>query len=250
MTTAPLFAAGGYHYVPGVFQYSAGVAAAIGFELERARLDRPLPLVQGFAAIAAHLRGIGRPLTAFAQCELRSPAPFTEDGFRAFNLEYVGTLKEWGLYVDEVNPVARSNVCPELDKPASPSLYAFSYTVPARTAARPSFAIAGSGECPEGKSNYRDHTIKLGDTSPAALRAKARFVLAEMERRMAALGHDWRGVTATQLYTVYDPHPFIGDELVKRGAMPAGLTWHFARPPVVGLDYEMDVRGISREWVL
>ena len=57
-------------------------------------------------------------------------------------------------------------------------------------------------------------------------------------------------MTATQLYTVYDPHPFIGDELVKRGAMPAGLTWHFARPPVVGLDYEMDVRGISREWVL
>ncbi|MEO7402987.1 MAG: hypothetical protein ABIU95_04890, partial [Burkholderiales bacterium] len=77
MTTAPLFAAGGYHYVPGVFQYSAGVAAANGFDLERARFDRPLPLAQGFAAIAAHLSSIGRPLTAFAQCELRSPAPFT-----------------------------------------------------------------------------------------------------------------------------------------------------------------------------
>ena len=30
--------------------------------------------------------------------------------------------------------------------------------------------------------------------------------------------------------------------------MAAGLTWHFARPPVQGLDYEMDVaRGRHRD---
>jgi hypothetical protein len=32
--------------------------------------------------------------------------------------------------------------------------------------------------------------------------------------------------------------------------MPGGLTWHHARPPVVGLEYEMDVRGAAREIVL
>jgi len=37
---------------------------------------------------------------------------------------------------------------------------------------------------------------------------------------------------------------------VRRGGTPAGLTWHFARPPVVGLDFEMDVRGVTREILL
>jgi len=31
-------------------------------------------------------------------------------------------------------------------------------------------------------------------------------------------------VTATQLYTVHDPHPFLAGELVRRGMMPGGLT--------------------------
>jgi hypothetical protein len=29
--------------------------------------------------------------------------------------------------------------------------------------------------------------------------------------------------------------------------MDLGLTWHFARPPVQGLDYEMDVRSVATE---
>jgi hypothetical protein len=82
------------------------------------------------------------------------------------------------------------------------------------------------------------------------LREKARFVLGEMERRMRALGVGWDQVTATQLYTVFDVHPILADELVRRGATSGGLTWHFARPPVVDLDFEMDVRGVARELVL
>jgi hypothetical protein len=103
---------------------------------------------------------------------------------------------------------------------------------------------------PEGKSNYRDHIVRRGDTSPEGLREKARYVLGEMERRLRALGVGWGQVTATQLYTVYDVYPFLGEEIVGRGATPGGLIWYFARPPVVGLDYEMDVRGIGREIVL
>ena len=82
------------------------------------------------------------------------------------------------------------------------------------------------------------------------MREKARFVLGEMERRMTALGFGWADVTATQVYTVYDIHPFLADEIVRRGAARAGLTWHYARPPVQGLDYEMDVRGLARELVI
>ena len=67
---------------------------------------------------------------------------------------------------------------------------------------------------------------------------------------MAALGFDWSSSTGTHLYTVHDVHPFVGEEIAKRGAMASGLSWHFARPPVEDLDYEMDVRGVLRERVL
>ena len=71
-----------------------------------------------------------------------------------------------------------------------------------------------------------------------------------MERRMGLLGAGWAGTTAVQAYTVHDIHPFLAEELVARGAARHGLTWQFCRPPVVGLDYEMDCRGVWRERVL
>jgi hypothetical protein len=250
MSATNVFAAGGYRYIPAVFQYSGGVAAEPGFEIERARFFRPLPLEEAFSRIESHLRSIGRPLTAFCQCELRSPAPFTEDGFRAFNRIYVGTLERWGIFANENNPIARSNVCPAIEPPVSPSFYAFSYTIPARSGTRPTFVIAGSGEAPEGKPNYRDYIVRRGDVSPDGLREKARFVLGEQERRMALLGFSWRDVTATHIYSVHDIYPLMSAEIVARGASQGGATWHYCRPPVVELDYEMDCRGLARELIL
>ena len=241
---------GGYRFIEGVFQYSAGVASQPGFRLERARFRKVVPLSQGFAAVEAHLARLGRPLAAFCACELRSPAPFTEKGFTAFNREYVGWLERWGILLDGANPVARTNVCPHASPPSTVGMYAFSYTVPTQFTGIGSFVVAGSGEAPEGNANYRDHAIRLGDRSPEALREKARWVLGEMERRMAALGFTWADATGTHLYTVYDVHPFIEAELAARGAMASGLSWHFSRPPVQDLDYEMDVRGVGREIVL
>ena len=95
-----------------------------------------MPLAEGFAQIARYIEGSGRPLTSFCACELRSPAAFTDDGFRAFNQHYVKTLAEWGLYDGTTNPVARSNVCPEIDPPAEPSFYAYSFTRPSSTTNR------------------------------------------------------------------------------------------------------------------
>jgi hypothetical protein len=71
-----------------------------------------------------------------------------------------------------------------------------------------------------------------------------------MERRLSALGFGWRDTTATQAYTVHDPHPFLGEEIVRRGAAHAGLTWHYDRPPVRGLEYEMDCRAVASERVV
>jgi hypothetical protein len=250
MTDLISFKAGNYQFIPGVFQYSAGVRSDEGFEIVRARFRKMLPLSDAIAAIEAHLRSRDRPLGSFCACELRSPAPFSEDGFKAFNKEYVGWLDRWKLIKDGINPVARTNVCPQITPPRTVGMYAFSYTVPKTSTTPHAFVVAGSGEAPEGKSNYRDHAIRLRDRSAEGLTEKARWVLGEMERRMQALGADWGETTGTHLYTIYDIHPLLEREIVMRGASKNGLSWHYARPPVEDLDYEMDVRGVSTEIVI
>src|SRR5512135_25152 len=240
--------AGGYAYLEGVYPYSQGVVARPGFAIERARLARPLPLAQGFAAIAGHLSALGRPRTALCATELRSPRPFSFGAFGEFNKGYVAVLEQWGLYRDGRNPVARSNVAPEIDPPREPSFYAFCYTLPA-TRAGASFVVAGSGEWPEG-GRFPEDIVARGDASPAGLHTKARWVLDMMQARMRGLGVGWDRTSATQAYTVHDLHPFLGDEIVARGAARAGLTWHYCRPPITGLEYEMDARGVALERVL
>lgn len=239
---------GGYRFAPYQFQYSAGAVAAPEFRIERARFAKLVPLAEGFAAIEAYLAKLGRPPTAFCACELRSPKQFSEAGFIAFNRLYVQQLEKWGLFHNDVNPVARSNVCLEIDPPATPSFYAFCYAVPGGEGG---FVAAGSGEAKDGPGGYADRIVRLGDQSPAAMRDKARCVLEVMEHRMGLLGKGWGDVTDTQVYTIFDLHSYLADEFVKRGAMDAGgLTWHFARPPVEGLDFEVDVRGVTRELVI
>jgi len=73
------------------------------------------------------------------------------------------------------------------------------------------------------------------------------FVLGRMEQRMAALGKTWADTTATQVYTVYDLNGHMETEIVRRGAARQGLVWHFARPPVEGLEYELDCRSVPLE---
>ena len=240
------FPAGNYRFIPAVFQYSSGAAADPGFEIERVRFDRMPSLAEGFAQIARYIEAAGRPLTSFCACELRSPAAFTEDGFRRFNEHYVKTLAEWKIFDGTTNPVARSNVCPEIDPPAEPSFYAFSFTRPSQRA-MPSFVIAGGAEARGGAGSYPERIVRYRDLSPEGLKEKVRFTVGAMETRLGTFGFGWKDTTAAQAYTVHDFHPVIADELVRRGATRSGLTWHFARPPVIDLEYEMDCRRVLRE---
>jgi len=73
-----------------------------------------------------------------------------------------------------------------------------------------------------------------------------------MERRLAALGLSWADTTDTQVYTAQDIPAALARELVSRGSSGAsgrGFTWHFDRPPITGLDFEMDCRSVSTELV-
>ncbi|HEY1796269.1 MAG TPA: hypothetical protein VGG57_09125 [Stellaceae bacterium] len=242
------FAPGGYRFLTHAFQYSGGVAAEPGFEIVRATFAKMLPLQAGFDAVEAHLKSVGRPFQAFCACELRSPGQFTDQGFIDFNRQYVQRLEKWGVFNDDVNPVARSNVCPEIVPPSEPSLHAFCYTV--EGAGPGSFVAAGSGEARGDSGAYGPRTVRLGDQSPDGMREKARLVVTVMGERMAPLGFDWADVTATQMYTVFDIYPAMADEIVAKGAAVGGVTWHYCRPPVQGLDFEMDVRGVRREIVI
>ena len=227
-------AEGGFAFLEGVFPYSQGAVA-----LKRPRHDpvgsaRPKPLDEGFRRIAAHLGSLGRPKTAFCACELRSPKPFSFTGFGEFNRGYVAVLERWGLFRDGRNAVARSNVAPDIDPPAEPSFYAFSYTVPAAHEGR-DFVVAGSGEWPEGGRFPED--IVQGFPN------KVVWVLDMMEARMRGLGgFAFRDASAVQVYTVR-PFPM---ELVARRAGSA-VAWHYCRPPIEGLEFEMDARSISVE---
>jgi hypothetical protein len=243
------FPAGNYRFIPAVFQYSSGAAAESGFEVERVRFDKLLPLAEGFAQAAKYIQAAGRPLTSFCACELRSPAAFTEDGFRTFNEHYVKTLAEWKIFDGTTNPVARSNVCPEIDPPAEPSFYAFSFTRPGPGTV-PSFVIAGGAELRGGSGTYPERIVRYKDLGPDAMKEKVRFTVGSMEERLGEFGYGWKDTTAVQAYTVYDFHPVPVDELVRRGALRSGLTWHFARPPVVDLEFEMDCRRVARETVI
>ncbi|MEZ4625066.1 MAG: hypothetical protein R2843_09825 [Thermomicrobiales bacterium] len=64
--------------------------------------------------------------------------------------------------------------------------------------------MAGSGETEEGKGDYRNTIVRLGETSPDALREKMRFVVDAMDARLKALGFDWPAVTRTDVYTIHD----------------------------------------------
>ena len=242
------FPDGGYRYLKGVFQYSGGVVAQPGHAIDRVLFARPMTLSEGFKAIAAHLASMGRPLAALCACELRSPAPFSEAGFEAFNRGYADTLETWGLLRGDRNPVARTNVCPLVNVPAAPVFHAFCYTVEVGDAPTPpSFVVSGGGEARDGQTSYRESMVRLGDTSLAGLREKLRYVMAEMERRAAALGFGWADATAVQAYTVHDIGALVEDEIIRRGNLSGGLTWHLTRPPIVDMEVEMDLRRVRCE---
>ena len=240
---------GGYRFLPGISPYSCGVVAAPGFEVARVTMHRPVPYREGMGRIRGFLEAEGRPVSALCAVELRSPRPFTFEGFAEFNAEYARILEDWGVFVDGINPVARTNVAPEVAPPGEPSLYAFSFSRPvAEEGGRPTFVVAGAGELPEGVLE-EGGIVRGGETSPGAILEKARFVMGLMEGRLRGLGADWEAVTAVDLYTIHAVSPILpGVVLGPIGpAAEHGVRWYYSRPPIEGIEFEMDLRGVASE---
>lgn len=241
---------GDYSFLPGSAPYSSGVIAEPGCEIIHMTLSRPVPYREGFERIEAHLHGAGRQRAALCGVELRSPAPFTREGFLRFNEGYQELLRAWDLLVAGQNPIARTNVAPAWCPPQEPSLFGFSFTVPA-AAGGPSFVVAGGGEL-RGGPLLEAEVVRPGETAPDAMREKATYVMKAMTRRLEGLGVSWEQVTAVEVYTVQPLEPFVGPVVldVIGPAARHGLRWYHARPPIEELEYEMDVRGVRVEEIL
>lgn len=235
---------GNYRFLPGIAPYSCGVVSSPGFEIVNATFQRPLPYRAGFERIATLLDEQQRPRTALCAISLRSPRPFSFQGFADFNAEYAATLDRWGVFVDGVNPIARTNVAPVIAPPSEPVLYGFSFTKGCPADAPPTGVVAGAGELPEGIL-ARSAIVALGDTTPQWLAVKARFVMDLMENRLHGLGLSWSAVSMANVYTAHSILELLPAVLLGRMGAAAihGVHWHFSRPPIEEIEFEMDVRS-------
>ncbi len=239
---------GGYHFLTGIDPYSCGVVADPGFEVVHATLRSPLPWQEGFEKIDSYLGEIGRDRHALCAIELRSPTPFTMAGFIEFNVGYCELVQSWDLYVGDLNPLARTNVAPADHPPAVPALHAFSYTAPAEQDAPMTFVVAGAAELREAALD-ENTIIRKGESGPEAMREKADHVIGIMEERLHGLGANWDPITTVDVYTVHLLEALLEDAVVPRigPATRRGICWSRSRPPVLGLEFEMDMRGVRSE---
>jgi hypothetical protein len=222
--------------------------AAPDFEIVHVTFQQPVAWRDGFRRIREYLASQGRPQTALCGIELRSPRPFSFQGFGDFNAEYTALLKVWDVFVNGVNPIARTNVAPVINPPSEPVLYGFSFTQSCHAELPPTFVVAGAGELPEGILSA-EAIVAPDDTSPRGMMTKARFVMDLMENRLRGLGADWSQVSAINVYTAHSLAPLLPEVILNRTG-PAGLHgvhWHYARPPIDGIEFEMDVRGTRTE---
>jgi hypothetical protein len=239
---------GNYRFLTGIAPYSAGVAAQRGYEIVRVTLQKPVSYQSGFQLIDRHLEEHGRPAQALCGVELRLPAPLSFQGFIDFNVGYRALLAERAILVGEYNPVARTNVAPAVAAPVEPSLYAFSYTVPAPSAP-PTFVVAGAGDLRDQAILAPEAVVRPGEETLDALRDKVACVMDVMEARLTGLELSWADATTVNLYTTRNIQPLLAAAILARMGEGAihGVHWHYSQPPIADLVFEMDLRGVRQE---
>jgi hypothetical protein len=241
---------GNFQFLRGSGPYSSGAIASTGFEVVHA-IFNPLPkLWDAFAIIEKHLTAAGRPIEALCGMELRIPQALSVEAFNEFNAPYIERLKQWGTHVDGLNPVARTNVSLEVNPVAEPSVYGFCYTAPSDFTGK-TFVVAGAGEL-RSSALAAEEVVSRGDVSAEGLKAKTERVLGIMTERLQGMNVAWSDVTQSNIYTVHNICP-----LMETSIMPAlheggrhGVRWHFSRPPVIEIEFEMDLRGVQREIIV
>ena len=149
---------GNFQFLKGIGPFSSGVVAHSGYEIVHVTFHPLPPLQRGFELIERHLQRSKRPLNALCGMELRIAQPLSRQAFNEFNQPYINKLAGWHLLVDGLNPVARTNVAPAINPVSEPSVYGFSYTVPAQHPGV-TFVVSGAPGCCAGRG--RNMTLSV-----------------------------------------------------------------------------------------
>jgi hypothetical protein len=244
---------GNYSFVRGIGPFSAAVKAAPGFEIVHVRFLPLIPLNQGYARLEQHLARNNRPIEALCGMELRIPRPLSREAFDEFNQPYIQRLKNWGLEVGEANPVTRTNVAYEINTIAEPSLAGFYYTAAAPGNAgtsAPNFVLSGAPEIASREGAVQ--IVARGDTTPDGIRRKTECIVEVLGRHLAEMSLGWQAASAINLYAVHEMRAALAEVLLPAlgSAAHCGITWHYSRPPVTGLEVEIDARATRTDLII
>ncbi len=237
---------GSCRVLPGAAAYCGGVLPYEGYEVVRAVLRSWPPLNQGYAFVESYLKRIGRPTQALCGMELRVPAPLLFKDWSTFNAPYLEQLRKWGLMFGDYSGVCRSNIALAVDPPTAASLCAFSYTVPASAKGK-TFFLSGQADI-----DAKGKPIAEGDTGPAAMTQRARYTFDAVGATLAKLGVSWQDTTHIALFHVHEIPDLWGAELLGSlgEARRRGVQLYRARPPIAGLEVELEARAVRQELIV
>ena len=111
--------------------------------------------------------------------------------------------------------------------------------------------LAGVPEVASREGGKRE-VVAAGDVSLEGLRRKNACILEALGGLLREMNLNWSEASAVNLYTVHDLHPLFATELLPALGTAAyrGIRWHYARPPVLGLELEIDGYAAREELVL
>lgn len=240
---------GAFASLPASTTFSNGLVVTPGHRLAEWALAEPLPLRAGLDRVGAELAARGLDWEALAGVDLRSPEPFTPDGFAEFNAGYVALLQGYYPLADgALPPYARTNVAPVDVYLTEPCIRAVQIVEP-HPGASGDFVLSGVAEVTA--SVTPEHVIAFGDTTPDGLRAKVDHVVAVLAERVGQLGLPLDAASDIDLYTA---RPLDWLETVVGATFAAagrfGVHRWVARPPVTDLEFEMGCKRISNRLTL
>lgn len=238
--------AGAYKILLGGPAFCAGIIPYEGYEVVRVLLRPWIPLERGYSFIESYLKRVGRPVQAFCGIELRVPAPLALSDWSSFNVPYLEQLHKWGLIFGDYSGVCRSNIALALHPPATASLCAFTYTAPTSAKGK-TFFLSGQADI-----DASGKVIAEGDTGPAAMQKRARYTIDTVGATLAKLGVSWQDTTQIALFHAHDIPDLWGVELLGSlgEALRRGVLVYRARPPIAGLEVELEARAVRQELVV
>ena len=238
---------GDYRFLPGIAPYLCGV---VSNRLRGRPRHPPSP-----RSLRSGLRGHRGPTGGPGATEGR---PFGDRTPLALALFLPGVRRVqrricpvpggMGLFVEGVNPVARTNVARRWTRPPSRSSTASRIRdLAIRPCCRPSSSPV-PGNFP--RASWRPRASS-GPEIPrrGALPPRHSLSWTSMENRLRGLEADWPGVNAIGVYTIHPIATMLPEIILGRAGAAAthGVRWFYSRLPIVGIEYEMDLRGVRTE---